>query len=95
MIFWRWIALSIWHGIVLFFGVRVAMQGTKDDDGITYEHWEASTLIFTLVIHLIVCKLFLETIHWNVISIISGLISIIFYYITVLLMNINDLSILL
>lgn len=55
-------------------------------------HWHTSTLIFSLIINLVCFKLFIETRQWNLISIIAGALSIIFYYLVLLVMSTDKIS---
>jgi magnesium-transporting ATPase (P-type) len=61
--FWMWIALAITHGLICFWVPAPGYQSDKDC-GL----WLTSTLSFTLIIHVVNLKLFLESIHWSLVS---------------------------
>jgi phospholipid-transporting ATPase len=61
--FWMWIALAITHGLICFW---VPAQGYQSDKDCGL--WLTSTLSFTLIIHVVNLKLFLESIHWSLVS---------------------------
>jgi magnesium-transporting ATPase (P-type) len=79
-VFWRWILLGVWHGGVCFYlpmydGRRASnLEGTRDD------HWAASTISFSMIVHLVTYKLLLETRHFNLISFVFGFLSLLIYW---------------
>jgi magnesium-transporting ATPase (P-type) len=60
--------------------------------GRTGEHWFHSTVAFTVIIHIIIYKLFLETVFWNTVSIVTCLLCAFLYYGVVLMGNTNIIS---
>jgi len=54
--------------------------------------WYISTISFTLIIHVVSYKLFVESVFWNKINITVACISVIFYYATILTLNSESLS---
>ena len=66
-LFWKWIILSIIHGATSFYLIFYGISGLYDWRGLTYDHWSHTTIIFTVLIHLVNFKLFLETNYWNLI----------------------------
>ena len=78
-VFWRWILFSIWHGLTCFF---LPMESTRWvlGDGRTSEHWYRSTIAFTMIVHLVTMKLFVESIFWNWLSILMAFVSLAIYY---------------
>ena len=92
VIFWRWICFSIWHGAVTYFGVIYGMSGPIDSSGLTYSHWYTSSLAFSIIIHIIVLKLFIESVYWNWVSTCTGLICVIIYYASVVILNLDFLA---
>ena len=50
----------------------------------TQTHWFTSGVAFTLIMHIIVLKLFIETVYWNWLMGITNLLCLLFYYICVL-----------
>ena len=91
-IFWRWIIFSVWHGAVSYFGTVFGMQGSIDSSGLTYTHWFTSSLAFSIIIHIIMIKLFLESVYWNWISTCTGIICLAIYYASVILLNLPFLG---
>jgi magnesium-transporting ATPase (P-type) len=49
-------------------------------DGRTSEHWYSSTIAFTMIVHLVTMKLFIESIFWNWLSLLMAGISLVIYY---------------
>ena len=92
-IFWRWIIFSIWHGVVTYYGCTYGLSGPIDFEGKTYSHWFISMTAFTCVIHIIMLKLFLETVYWNWISTGTGIFCLSFYYFCLFFLNYPTLSI--
>ena len=96
-VFWRWIIFSIWHGITCYFGtVYVSnlisvyisffqgLTGPIDSTGVTSSHWFTSGIAFTLIMHIITLKLFVETVYWNWLMGITNVLCLLFYYACVL-----------
>ena len=65
-VFWIWVALAAWHGSLCYW-VTVGAFGyeSPNPDGIDSGLWWVSTLAFTLVIHLVTFKLFIEISSWS------------------------------
>lgn len=63
------------------------MNGAIDSTGITQSHWFTSSVAFTLIMHIIVGKLFIETVYWNWLSGITNIVCLLFYYISVIVGN--------
>lgn len=78
-VFWRWILFSIWHGLTCFF-LPMLSTNTPLSDGRTSEHWYRSTIAFTMIVHLVTMKLFIESIFWNWLSILMAGVSLLIYY---------------
>jgi magnesium-transporting ATPase (P-type) len=51
-----------------------------------------STIAFTVIIHIIIYKLFLETSYWNPIMIVTCLVCFALYYGLIIIGNVNALS---
>lgn len=49
-------------------------------DGKTSEHWYSSTITFSVLVHLVTMKLFIESIFWNWLSILMACFSLSIYY---------------
>ena len=95
-IFWQWVLAALWHGLVCFslpmFVNHPGISGHSDKQG---EHWLSSTVSFTLIIHLVFYKLLIETTHFNLITLLTGVLSMLLYYGTILLFQIPALAYLL
>ncbi len=79
-IFWRWMLFAIFHGWACFFFPTLGIVGIKSLDGKTINHWFTACVSFTLCLHVVTYKLFLESYFWNFIVGVMGLISIMMYY---------------
>jgi amino acid permease len=60
--------------------------------GHSEDHFFTSTLSFTIIIHIIIYKLFLETTFWNPITLVTCLVCFLLYYVIIILGNIPWLS---
>jgi len=58
-----------------------------DESGRIYDHWLVSTVCFTAVVHVVMIKLFIESVYWNWLSIGSGVCSLLLYYLMTLMIN--------
>lgn len=58
----------------------------------TQPHWWTTSIAFSIIIHIIVLKLFLETNFWNWYSAITGVSCVMLYYATVLLLSTQMVS---
>lgn len=67
-VFWVWVLLAIWHGTVCYWFPVFACFLPISDDGTVKHLWWTSTISFSLVIHIVTIKLFLENMHWNIYS---------------------------
>jgi hypothetical protein len=56
------------------------MDGTNGEKGVVEEHWVKSTTAFSIIIHIVVYKLFLDTYYWNVISVSVCCACFVLYY---------------
>ena len=65
------------------------MDGPIDKTGKTYTHWFKSCVAFSLVIHVIVFKIMIETVNWNWVSVLFGGICFASYYLMVFVMNLD------
>lgn len=83
-VFWKWIIFSIWHGLSSFFLTMMSTR-TVNPDGRTPEHWYSSTIAFTIIVHLVTGKLFIESIFWSWLSVLMICISLSIYYLTLII----------
>lgn len=70
----------------------MGLKGAIGTTGETYDHWLHSTLAFSVIINLVNLKMFLETVYWNWVSILAGLVSLILYYVILLGFSLNPIS---
>jgi len=68
------------------------LDGPIDKTGRTYSHWFKSCVTFSLVIHVIVFKIMIETVNWNWVSTIFGIICFVTYYGMVFIMNFDAIA---
>lgn len=54
--------------------------------------WWHSSLSFTILIHIVTFKLFIDVRQWNILTFVTSLSSIVFYYITVTIINSPGIS---
>ena len=69
----------MWQGVISFYIPYVGLQGPSFDS-FTQEHWMISTLSFTVIVHVVTAKLFLESQFWNWINIVSAALSLLVYH---------------
>lgn len=87
VIFWKWVGLALFHGVITFFGCSYGFRGVIDNSGKTEDLWFASTIAFSCIIHLVTGKLAIELIFINWIVIVAGIGSVIFYWLFVIVFN--------
>mmetsp|Transcript_11443 Transcript_11443/g.10104 ORF Transcript_11443/g.10104 Transcript_11443/m.10104 type:complete len:263 (+) Transcript_11443:357-1145(+) len=92
LIFWKWVFLSIYHGIIIYFGCSLGFRGAINDDGRTDDLWFASTAAFSCIIHLVTLKLVVELIFLNWVVIVAGAVSLAFYWLFVIVFNTHAIS---
>ena len=68
------------------------MINSSQSSGTTKDHWWVSTVSFTLLVTIVQIKLFIETLHWNWISILGGVLSIVCYYLCFSILSIGSIS---
>ena len=66
--FWTWIGFAIIQATLIYFGVIYGSQHYISNDGFVNDHWFKSTIAFSVIIHVIVYKIFLELGYWNVLN---------------------------
>jgi phospholipid-transporting ATPase len=90
--FWMWVGLSIVHGLICYWIPIAGFESHVDSSGIDTGLWWISTLSFTLIIHVVTIKLFVESVYWNKVNLIVGAASILLYYITIMILNTDVFS---
>ena len=58
----------------------------------TMPHWFTSGVAFSLIMHVITIKLFIETVYWNWLMALASISSLLLYYGTVFIGNIPEVS---
>jgi phospholipid-transporting ATPase len=66
--FWIWVVLGVWHGTLSYWIPVYTGFYPLTDDGSVKHLWWISTVSFSLIIHIVTLKLFLENMHWNLYS---------------------------
>ena len=90
--FWKWILLGIFHGAVCFW---LPFAGLDSDlSGKDLGLWATSTISFTLVIHVVSYKLFMETVFVNAINLSAGAVCVAVYYLSIFLLNTDSVALL-
>lgn len=72
--------MAFWHGLVCFYLPMYGLQGVSDASGVVREHWYLSTVSFSIILHLVTYKLFVDSYFWNLLSGCSGVLGIALYY---------------
>jgi len=58
----------------------------------TQNHWFISGVAFSLIMHIIVGKLFIETVYWNWLAGLTNLLCLLFYYFCVVMGNTSTIA---
>ena len=90
--FWIWVVFAIWHGVVCYWGPVAGHYSAVDSSGKDTGLWWVSTLSFTVIIHVVTYKLLLESFYWTSIGLGIGFLSIVFYYISVIVLCTQGVS---
>jgi len=91
-VFWKWMAFSAWHGLICYFLPVTGLSGVNTSSGIVQSHWWISTVSFTLIMHIVTIKLFVETIFWNWYNTTISIASLVVYYISLIILCTNGLA---
>lgn len=68
------------------------LPGVSDSSGIVNDHWYLTTISFSLIMNIITIKLFNETLFWTKYNLIVGAASIVFYYFSIIILNIPGIA---
>ena len=82
-VFWRWIALALWHGLIAFFVPVLGLAGPAEPAG-PLGHWVVSTLAFSVIVHTVTAKLFVESEYWHFVSAAAAALSLALYHVVLL-----------
>lgn len=87
-IFWLWLLYAIIHGGLTYLLVSTGVRlHSVSGDGKLIDHWYTNTLIFSCIIHIVTFKIFVEITYWNWLVIGTSVLSVIVYYVSILLIN--------
>ena len=76
--------MAVWHGLTTYYGSVYGLAGPIDSTGKTQSHWFTSCIAFSLIMHIIVFKLFIETTYWNWLTVLINIFcGLLFYYLSV------------
>ena len=67
--FWKWMLYAFYHGWVCYFLPILAFRDGENASGRAPDHWFVSTISFTLCLHIVTYKLFLESYFWSSIAV--------------------------
>ena len=81
--FWKWILLALFHGAIAYFIPMYGLYGSTDSRGTTMEHWVVSTLSFSIILHVVTYKLYVDTYFWGKWNLVLTIGSLFIYYIVV------------
>mmetsp|Transcript_20740 Transcript_20740/g.3354 ORF Transcript_20740/g.3354 Transcript_20740/m.3354 type:complete len:90 (+) Transcript_20740:427-696(+) len=79
--------LSIWHGLICYWAPLLYLDGPINETGMDIGLWVISTISFTLVIHIITLKLYIESDFLNIFNVTAGIFSVVLYYCTLLVLS--------
>ena len=81
--FWKYIFYAILHCGLCFLITQFLFLDVADTNGTTYNHWQKSTINFSLIIHIVSYKLLIISDYWNLLNLLISLFSLLLYYIIV------------
>ena len=64
--FWIWISYSAIHGVIIYFVGLEAIENFLGVDGKTHDNWFKSTVIFSIIVHVVTYKIYIELRYWNI-----------------------------
>lgn len=88
-VFWSWLFYAISHGGACYVYVSLGLRyQSVFFDGKLIDHWWLSTVIFTMIIHIVTYKIFVEVNYWNSLLFIASILSILLYYVSIWIIDI-------
>ena len=78
--FWKYIIYAILHGLFCFLLSQYLFLNVADNTGTTFNHWQKSTINFSLIIHVVSYKLLIISDFWNIINLAASFFSVIILY---------------
>lgn len=92
-VFYAWVIYALIHGGLVYLIVSTGIIANDVwGDGKLVDHWWATTVIFSSIVHIVTYKIFVEVTFWNKLIVYTSLASIFIYYITILLINFEFIS---
>jgi len=91
-VFWKWVILSFYHGLIVYICSTVGFLGAVDGSGRSEDMWFSSTIAFSVIIHIVTIKIFIEIVFFNLIVFAAASISLLVYWIMVICMNTSMLA---
>lgn len=92
-VFWSWLIYAVTHGAACYLYVMLGLRyQSVFSDGKLVDHWWVSTLIFTMIIHIVTYKIFVEINYWNSVVIGASIASLILYYVSIWIIDIPFIS---
>jgi phospholipid-translocating P-type ATPase (flippase) len=87
-VFWKWIMSAVIHGGICFVSASFGfLDVSVFNNGKLVDHWWVATIIFTLIIHVVTYKIYVEMSYWNKLVVFISLFSVGFYYVCIVLLN--------
>jgi len=86
-VFWKWLFFAWTHGAFVYFTTLLGVKFEATFNGKTVDHWWMSTMSFTLVFHIIMYKIYVETYSWNKFNLAVFFFHLVLYYVCLLLIN--------
>ena len=81
-----YVSKACFHGIFCYYIPTLGFT-VGSSLGLTLTTWQHSSISFTVLLHIVTYKLFIDGRQLNLLSMISSLLSILFYYISVIVIS--------
>ena len=64
--FWMWILYALIHGVLIFYIGLECIEIFLAKDGKTHDNWLKSTILFSVIVHVVTYKIYIELRYWNI-----------------------------
>lgn len=64
--FWIWILYALIHGVLIFYIGLECIEIFLAKDGKTHDNWLKSTILFSVIVHVVTYKIYIELRYWNI-----------------------------
>jgi phospholipid-transporting ATPase len=92
-IFWGWLCYAVLHGGLCYLSVILGIRHQPVfNDGKLVDHWWVTTVLFSMIIHIVTYKIFIVLSYWNYLVICTSIGSVIFYYVCIFIIDIHFIS---